>query len=116
MITILWGLLAAAPKILYGILAAAGAIAAAWKLGKSSGAKEKEAEQRIDQLERTNEALITRTQVSANVRDLDDDDLERLRQQYERPDVANELRGVGSDQDQQERQLNPTDTRTNKHP
>ncbi len=108
MMSTLIALLLGGSKIVYGILATVAAVAGAWTMGKRSGAKEQAQASKIDQLERTASDLQTRNTVTQDVYALGDDDLERLRQQYERSDddISDDVHRVAGDTDFPEGQVN----------
>lgn len=113
-ISILWGILSSGSTVIYGVLSAVAAISAALFFAKRSGTKQEQDRARIEQLERKYEVATSRAQTNENVRGLSDDELERLRVQYELPDsdsgVAGELRGMASDPHEPERQADSQNT------
>jgi hypothetical protein len=104
MLAFLLSLISSGSTVIYGILTAAAAVAAALFLGKRQGRREEQSRARIEQLERSNEVLQSRTAINSRTADLSDDELDSLQQRYERDEaVAPELRGVGSDSDEPQR-------------
>ena len=98
-LTFLWALFSSSSTIIYGIITAAGAAAAIWFTAKKTGAREEAQRAHIDQLKRSYEAVNARKDIDDGVRDMSDEQLERLRLQYDTADVSDHVRGVEPDKE-----------------